>query len=210
MGAVKLKELPKRTTFVRTTKQLNEVYGKKSINKTDWSAAPRARAAIREMLRMGLGCHAWPQSLRILLWKSPLLTQIIVIGFMIIVCWPGFSHRAFLWHDEARMTERLCDCAYWPGLFCRLPAQQMVVLRTTKCSTMSVIIVVTIVVLKRFGIISSWFTLIKYWLLVLHYCSDSLQLFYFSLIFEAIKYKYDFSEIKIIFITWLLKRLGFK
>jgi len=35
VGAVKLKELPKRTTFVRTTKQLNEVYGKRSINKTD-------------------------------------------------------------------------------------------------------------------------------------------------------------------------------
>ena len=35
VGAVKLKELPKRTTFVKTTRQLNEVYGKSSINKTD-------------------------------------------------------------------------------------------------------------------------------------------------------------------------------
>lgn len=35
VGAVKLKELPKRTTFVRTSRQLNEVYGKTSINQTD-------------------------------------------------------------------------------------------------------------------------------------------------------------------------------
>lgn len=35
VGAVKLKELPKRTTFVRVTKQINEIYGKQSINKTD-------------------------------------------------------------------------------------------------------------------------------------------------------------------------------
>lgn len=34
-GAVKLKELPKRTTFIRTTRQVNEVYGKSSTNTKD-------------------------------------------------------------------------------------------------------------------------------------------------------------------------------
>jgi len=34
-GAVKLKELPKRTTFIRTTRQVNEVYGNRSTNTKD-------------------------------------------------------------------------------------------------------------------------------------------------------------------------------